>query len=308
MSVPGSLRPATGSTCAARARLRSTFRISLKNPDGLLDSGPMPIEPIEVAQLLALGLIAGMFGGIAGLGGSIVIIPMLTIFMKADLHLAQAAAMIVNVFVAAPALIRHNHAGAVRWDVFLRLAPFGIVFVLIGVESGNRVDGEILKKVFGVFLLYIILGKLVKWYRERLQTPVPRPTATWTRAGVVGATTGFFAGLLGVGGGPIAVPLLQRICHLSLRPAIATSSAMICATALVGAARKNMAIETLTNASGEPLGLHLADSLLIAGCVAPTAFLGAYYGAGLTHRLPLWYVRIIFVLALIWAATLMLAA
>ena len=76
-----------------------------------------------------------MIGGLVGVGGSIVIIPVLTLLMHTNQHLSQAAAMIINVFVAAPALLAHIRAKAVRWDVVARMLPFGLVFILIGVEA-----------------------------------------------------------------------------------------------------------------------------------------------------------------------------
>ena len=58
--------------------------------------------------------------------------------------------------VALPATLRHHRAGVVRWDAMLRLLPFGVVFILIGVEVSNRVPSDMLKAVFGVFLLYVV--------------------------------------------------------------------------------------------------------------------------------------------------------
>ncbi len=115
---------------------------------------------------------------------------------------------------------------------------------------------------------------------------------------------GLAAGLLGIGGGPVAVPMLQRVCNLPLRQAIAASSAVMCLTAIVGAVRKNATLETLTDTAGNPLLLQ--DSLLVAVCLAPTAMVGALIGAGLTHALPLRWVRLAFILLMSWASAKML--
>ncbi len=266
----------------------------------------MPFAYDELVRLLALGLFAGVVGGLVGLGGSIIIIPVLTLSMHRDQHLAQAAGMLVNIFVAAPAAMRHHVAEAIRWDVMLRMLPFGVVFILVGVELSNQVDGAMLQKLFGGFLVYVILFKLLKRYRDRHLRARPCARVGWVPAGVAGGVMGFFAGLLGIGGGPLAVPMLQRICALPLREGIATSSAVISVTSVVGAARKNAALEHLTDAAGVPLGLHFSDSLWIAACLAPTATLGALFGAGLTHRLPLTWVRVAFLVFLGWAAAQML--
>ena len=85
---------------------------------------------------------------------------------------------------------------------------------------------------------------------------------------------------------------------------MAASSAVVCLTSLVGAARKNAAIEHLTDSAGN--GRRLEDSLWIAGCAAPGAILGALIGAGLTYRLPQQGVRVAFIVLLSWASVQML--
>jgi uncharacterized membrane protein YfcA len=263
------------------------------------------IDWVEVINLLVVGLGAGALGGMVGVGGSIVIIPILTLLMHRDQHLSQAAAMIVNVFVAAPALARHHRADAVRWDVMVRMLPWGLVAIVAGVLASNQFDGEVLKKLFGAFLIYVIFFNVVKLIQgEGTQEASNRPHVGWGPVGFVGGSMGFAAGLLGIGGGPIAVPLLQRICHLPLRQAIASSSAVMCLTSLLGAVIKNLSLGQVTEANGNVH--HLAESLLLAACLAPTAMVGALIGAGLTHTLPLPLVRLAFILLMVWASAQML--
>ena len=129
----------------------------------------------------------------------------------------------------------------------------------------------------------------------------PAPDAArvdWLRVGAVGAFMGFWAGLLGVGGGIVAVPLLQKLCRLPLRQCIATTAACMCFSAAFGAARKNMALDSL--------GLSAAESLRIAAILAPTAIVGGLCGGWLAHALPLNAVRVAFVLLLLWSAAQLL--
>ncbi len=260
---------------------------------------------VELISLLGLGLVSGALGGMVGVGGSIVIIPVLTLLMHRDQHLSQATAMIVNIFVAAAALFRHHQARAVRWDIVLRMVPFGVLFIVVGVEASNRFEGEVLQRIYGGFLLYVIVFNAVKLFDDhRPVSDPPPPRVGWGRVGLVGTTMGFVAGLLGIGGGPVANPLLQRICRLPLRQTIATSSAVMCLTALVGAARKNMTLAQLTDATGTALSIK--ESLLVSACLAPTAAIGALVGAGLTHVLPVRWVRVAFILLMVWASASML--
>jgi uncharacterized membrane protein YfcA len=259
---------------------------------------------VEVLQLLVVGLLAGALGGMLGIGGSILMIPAVGLILGRDQHIAQAAAMIVNVFVAAPALRQHQRAGAVRWDVARRMLPFGLVTIIVGVELSNRLSGDRLRQVFGLFLIYVIVMNVLKLLRR---TPEPHEELQrpgWGPSGFVGSVMGLAAGLLGIGGGGIAVPLLQRVCNLPLRQCIATSTAVMCITAVIGAVRKNMALAGLAGVDGATLDPR--DSLLIAACLAPTAVLGGMLGATATHRMPLAWVRVAFILLMSWASLNML--
>jgi len=264
------------------------------------------IPVVEIIWLVILGLFAGAVGGLVGIGGSLIIIPVLTLLMDKSQHLSQAAAMIVNVFVAAPSLFRHHQAQTVRWDVMVRMLPFGLVFILLGVWASDKIDGNALKKIFGAFLLYIIAFNIMKLFEEAKNNGDKPERTGWIPIGIVGTIMGFTAGLLGIGGGAIAAPLLQRVCRLPLRQAIATSTAVMCITASIGAWTKNAGLDQITNGAAGAIAVTYKDSLLIAICIVPTAIIGALFGARLTHVLPLRFLRIAFILLMLWACVNML--
>lgn len=269
----------------------------------------------DLIILIGVGLVAGLLGGMLGIGGSIVIIPVLTVVVGKNQHLSQASAMIVNVLVSLPAVLRHQRAGAVRWDIMLRMLPGAAFFIVVGVFLSNHIarlddlesEGTLLERFFGIFLLYVIVMNVHRLGKRGDVEPSPEDVRRgWLASTFVGSIMGFSAGLLGVGGGIICVPLLQRVVRLPLRQSIATSAALICLTSAVGAIGKNATLEELVDAAGVPLNLQLSDSLLIAACLAPTAVIGGLLGAGLTHRLPLKWVRIVFIMLLTVAALKML--
>lgn len=264
----------------------------------------MPLHDLII--LIVVGLAAGLLGGLLGIGGSIVMIPVLTLVLGRNQHLSQAAAMIVNVFVAVPALIRHHAAGAVDWRIVRRMLPSGLILIVLGVELSNRLDGAALMRLFGVFLLYVIFVNVRRLIVGRPSNGEDGIRRGWIAASAVGGIMGFMAGLLGIGGGVIAVPLLQRICRLRLRQCIACSTALMCVTAAVGAIRKNMALASLVDATGNALDFH--QSLLIAACLAPTALVGGHFGAGLTHSISLRWLRVAFVALISVACVKFLAA
>jgi uncharacterized membrane protein YfcA len=266
----------------------------------------MPVEPGELAFLVIAGFLAGFSGGLLGIGGGVLMIPVLAIFLHHDQHLAQAVAMIVNVAVALPALVRHHRHGSVRWDLLRRLLPSGVLFIMVGVAVSDRVDGLVLRRIFGLFLVFVVVTSLARMTgltRMRGERP---PRTGWLPCAVTGAATGFIAGLLGIGGGPIAVPFLRRVCRLPHRDAIPLSSALICFSSAVGAVQKNLGLSGLTDASGFPLGLSPHESFALACCIIPSAVAGGLIGAGLTRRVPVMALRVAFVVLLSWAGAQML--
>jgi len=257
--------------------------------------------PVEIIELAIVGLAAGALGGLLGIGGSVIMIPAMTILLRTDQHLAQATAMIVNFFVSLPAAFRHHKVKAVRFDVMKRILPVAIVAILVGVLLSNLMPSPELKKVFGLFLVYVIVTTVWRMIQRKDDPSVDQERTNWLACGFVGGITGLTAGILGIGGGLILVPLIQRVCRLPLRQSIATSSALMAITAIFGAILKNYTLGDRVDAvTGEQL--LVSSSLIYAALLVPTAMIGAYLGAGLTHRLPLTWVRWAFILLMTWAA------
>jgi len=256
----------------------------------------LPLHDILI--LLVLGLAAGALGGMLGIGGSIIMIPVLTIALHRNIHLAQAVAMIINVCVSVPAMIQHHRAGAVRWPIVWRMLIPATVFIILGVETGNRIDSARMQQLFGLFLIYVAIDNIWRLVRRKVEPSAEQARDDWWRVGAVGGFMGFWAGLLGVGGGIVAVPLLQKLCRLPLRQCIATTAACMCFSAAFGAVRKNLAMSSL--------GLDMSESLQIAAFLAPTAVLGGLMGGWLAHALPLNAVRLAFILLLLWSAAQLL--
>jgi len=269
-----------------------------------------------VVQLMMIGLVAGSFGGMLGIGGSLIMIPAMSEVLGPNQHLYQAAAMIVNVFVAAPAVYQHRKAGAIEWATVSRMFPIAALAVIGGVLlselpvfAGDR--GEpYLRGMFGLMLLALVgyeLYRLVRRAAPKLPFFPGSSTALlkqegnakthprgWSFAAIVAAPTGLVAGLMGVGGGAVAVPLQRRFLGMPMRTAIANSSAVIVATATVGALAKNIAYAADHTGPTSPF--------LLAAVLIPTAIVGSLFGSRLTHRLPIRAIKVAFLVFLLVAA------
>lgn len=261
----------------------------------------MNLGSTEFVLLALIGLVAGVLGGLLGIGGSIIMIPAMAIVFArrpwGDQHLYQAAAMAVNVAVALPAALKHRKAGALHRPLFRILLPAAMVAIVLGVLVSNLFDPPTLKRIFALFLVYIIIDNTVKLIGQRPEHEPHDARVNLATGGLVGATMGFAAGLLGIGGGGIAVPLANVVCRVPLRQAIAVSAAVMCLTAGVGAIIK---ISTLPQH-----GHDWSEALVIALILSPTAVLGGHLGASLTHRVPVRLVRAIFTLVIALAAARM---
>ena len=267
----------------------------------------------ECIALVLIGLFAGLVGGMLGIGGSIVMIPAMTEVLGPNQHLYQAAAMIVNFFVVVPAVYQHRRARAIDLATVGRIMPLALVAVLAGVGISELPifagDGEAyLRGLFGLFLLAVALSDLYRLFRNRTlnarATNAATPAADvpdragavtgWLPAAAVAIPTGLVAGLLGVGGGILAVPLQRRLLRVPIRSAIANSATIIIATSFVGAISKNYAYMSDHD--------YTIRSLVLAAILIPTAIIGSLYGSKLTHRLSLRIVKTAFFILLLVAA------
>lgn len=253
----------------------------------------------QIIETCLIGAFAGLLGGLAGIGGSMIMLPALHIFYPeherpAVHHLYMAAAMIVNLAVAIPAALKHRAMGGVRPDLFRPLVFTTLLAVAVGVLISNAFSGDALKLLLAAFLLVYCVYNVVRIIQgPKPQDEPDRPVPVW-KLHATGGTTGVIAGLLGLGGGVIMVPMLQMLCDVRLRKAIGTSSAVMAFTALAGA--------TLKTATLPRVGESIGDALFLAALMAPGAVVGATLGATLTHRLPIRWVRGVITVLLIVAA------
>jgi uncharacterized protein len=211
--------------------------------------------------------------------------------------------MVVGFFVTTPAAFQHFRAGAIDVGSVRRLLPIAAISVIAGVLCSEAPlfagEGEAyLRLIFGTFLLYSAVVEGVKIARRRFGGPMATKAAieetTWSAAAMIAIPTGLVAGLLGVGGGIIAIPLQRRILGIDLRRAIGNSATIIIATALIGSFTKNYAYITTEENGFAPLA--------IAAGVAPTAIIGSLIGSRLTHVVPVRALKGLFLVVLLIAA------
>jgi uncharacterized protein len=265
--------------------------------------------------MVAAGIGAGVFGSLLGLGGGILIVPILTLGFGLDLREAVGISLISVIMTssAAAGVYLERHVANMRLGMTLEL--FTAIGALIGGSIAFLLAENVLEGLFAVLLGYVAFTMA----RPRKETThdtstldidpdeeaePPVETSALDRLsgqgyrvhslglGIVGAAfAGIVSALLGIGGGIIKVPLMNLGMGVPLRVATATSNMMIGITAAASAI------------------IYASRGGIDAYSAAPTAigvFLGATAGSRLAHRVDLRVLRWLFVAVLVYTAIQML--
>jgi uncharacterized membrane protein YfcA len=182
--------------------------------------------------LILVGLIAGVFSGMFGIGGGVVIVPALAILLGFDLQEAvgtSLAALLMPVGVFA--VMAYYRAGQFNIRVAALVAA-GLVFGSIaGANVALSLPIDTVERLYGVFLLVMgwRFAEPRRWLAERrgLAQPVP-PTegearGVWWVLLLVGLAAGVLAGMFGIGGGVVIVPALVGLLRFDQKAAVGTS-------------------------------------------------------------------------------------
>jgi uncharacterized membrane protein YfcA len=193
----------------------------------------------SVLLLILIGFAAGIFGALAGVGGGIIVTPLLAIYFGLPMHQAIGVTLlcVIATSTATSSLYVERHVTDVRLGMTLELAT--TVGALIAALIAHHVNRRTLAVLFACFLLYSA-GSMIKkaWgsRNEEHEESIPDYTPQDYPIGLAASLlAGGFSGLLGIGGGPIKVPVMYLFMKVPLRVAAATSNFMIGVTAATSA-------------------------------------------------------------------------
>jgi uncharacterized membrane protein YfcA len=231
-----------------------------------------------------IGLIAGIFGGLVGLGGGVIMIPLMVGFLKLGQHKAHGTSLVALVFTGISGTITYALKGSVDYIAAALLAVTAIITARSGAHYAHALPEWKLKRAFGSFLIFVSVLLLLKPYLSH----VIGSAAGWGRAVVLlltGVFSGFLSGMMGVGGGTIMVPAMVLLAGFGQHTAQGSSLLAMVPAGAVGA----MTHRRLGN----------VDTSLLTGLI-PGILIGTYLGGSLAHELPEGTLRIIFAAVLIW--------
>ena len=114
-----------------------------------------------IVTLIIIGLLAGMLSGLVGVGGGIIMVPMLVLILGFSQHQAQGTSLTVLVVpVTALAVFNYYKEGYINWKYAAVIALFFVVGSYFGSKLAISLDQKMLKKVFSVVLI-LIAGKML---------------------------------------------------------------------------------------------------------------------------------------------------
>lgn len=129
---------------------------------------------LEVAGLIMVGLIAGSIAAALGIGGGVIYVPALVVLFSFDQHIAQGTSLAIILPTAVVATVAHTRLGNVRWRLAIPIAVAGIAGAVVGAWIALSLDAEVLRRLFGVFLLVVAARMGWRTYRLSDQS-VPEP-------------------------------------------------------------------------------------------------------------------------------------
>jgi uncharacterized membrane protein YfcA len=250
--------------------------------------------------VFAAAIGAGVFGSLVGVGGGIMLVPLLTVALGVDIKHAIAASLLGVIAVSTAAAATYLQSGLVDRRLGLTLLLATASGGIVGGYVAGLLDARVLAAMFGVVLVLVAVQMLRGTRRAPLEL-VGEPTGLEFESSYVEPTTGeeiayrarrvgvgtaislvagAISGLLGIGGGVVNVPTMNLVMGIPIRIALTTSTYMLGATAVASA--------VIYFSRG------LVDPLLAAPVVVGV-FIGARIGARLAHRLPQHALQLLFV-------------
>ena len=259
---------------------------------------------IEIVTYILTGACAGFAAGLLGIGGGLIIVPVLFFIFSAQGHetqylmqMALTTSLATIVITSISSTRSHHKKQAVLWPLVLLLSPGIILGAWAGGLFASAINGDSLKSFFAVFEFAVAINLLFK------KQPAQHGAAIRKTVAAAGGTLiGFISTIVGIGGGTMTVPFLHWF-NISMRNAVATSAACGFPIALIGTLSYIYASYDLPIYSSHSIGFLRYDAFLI---IAGSSFLFAPLGAKLAHSISEKSLRLSFSLLLFLLGFIML--
>ncbi len=240
-----------------------------------------------------VGLIGGALGGLVGVGGGVIIVPLLTEILKLRQQEAHGTSLVAVVITAAAGSVIYYLHGSADIPAAAVLATMALCTVRLGTKYCCFLPELKLKRYFGFFLLFIAVLLILKPFLPHVVAGSSLAWLQWGVLVILGAATGFISGMMGVGGGIFMVPAMVLLAGISQTTAHGISLLAMIPASAVGAWTHWKMGNTRTN---------LLPGLIVGVLV------GVIVGAGFAQLIPERELRHVFIVFLVGTAILQLRA
>ena len=197
----------------------------------------MTVAPRPLFRDVGIGLLIGAFSGLFGVGGGVLLVPLLVLLFAVEQKRAQATSLVVVALAAVSGAFTYSFGFSVVWEAVPFVLLGGLVGTWLGAAFVVRVKTRWLQVAFSVIMVAAAV-RLVFLSFGSAPTDIPDMTP-WIIAGYLGAgfAMGLLSSFLGVGGGIVVIPLLVTFFGFSQQLAQGTSLVVMVPIALLGAWR-----------------------------------------------------------------------
>ncbi|HUJ87998.1 MAG TPA: sulfite exporter TauE/SafE family protein [Burkholderiales bacterium] len=255
---------------------------------------------------LVIGAAVGFLAGLLGIGGGMVMVPVLVFVFTAKgfssdnlMHLSLATAMATIPFTSASSVRAHHVRDGVDWGVVLGMLPGLALGALLGALVAGAIPSRPLAIFFTVFIFYAAFN-MFRNVRPKATRQLPGRLGL----GLAGGVVSFLASFVAAGAAFMTIPFMTW-CNVPLKRAIGTAAALGFPLALASTAGY---VYAGWRAPGLPDGTLGFVYLPALGLIVATSVLTAPLGARLSHRLPVHRLRVVFGLLLLALALRMLSS
>jgi uncharacterized protein len=236
---------------------------------------------VEILLLLLGGAVSGFLAGLFGVGGGIILVPILLFYFQTigvtslvATHMAFGTSLLIVVLTSIASGVQYARNGHVVWKAVIALGVTSVIGGLLGSQFAGSLQGKTLRQIFAAVVIVAALRLLVE-NRKSKKEQMPEIQIPALLGG--GFVVGIISALAGVGGGVLSIPIMHSLLKFPLKKALGTSSVTIVVTAL--AAGVGYVVSGWGNPLLPPNTLGYVDYLhalpLIVGAI-PMATVGAH--------------------------------
>jgi uncharacterized membrane protein YfcA len=189
-----------------------------------------------ILLLLLAGGVAGFLAGFFGVGGGIILVPILLIFFKSidvsslvSTHLAFGTSLLVVIFASLTSAYQYSKNKHVVWRAVVFIGVMSVIGAIVGSNIAGELQGKTLQRIFAAVVSIAAIRLLAEGQKPRQE---PKPNLAPPGLAGTGFVVGIVSSLAGVGGGVFAIPMMYNFLKFPLKKALGTSSATIVITAL----------------------------------------------------------------------------